>query len=184
MPKQKTNKEKILAKAAEMFRKQGYHNTSIGDISSALGIFKSGIYHYFKDKEDIMIEALKSAHQDNKEYCFSILYNKSLTPRRRLQEYLKKVEEGMFAGEGGSFLGNVSLETSSTNDSFRKLIKENFDDWQMALKDLFREKHPLRKARDLAVQAVSDIEGGMMMTRIHKDKFYFDKAVARIKKYL
>jgi len=184
MPKQKTTKDMILAKAAELFRKQGFHNTSIGDIASDLGIFKSAMYHYFKDKEDIMIEALKRAHQDHRGDQLSILYNKSLKPRGRLAKYLKKVEEEMFAGEGGSFLGNISLETSCTNDNFRELIKDNFADWQMALKDLFREKHAPKKAGDLAIQAISDIEGGMMMTRIHKDRSYFDKAVARIKKYL
>lgn len=184
MPKQKTNKEEILVKAAELFRKQGYHKTSIGDIASALGIFKSGIYHYFKDKEDIMIEALKRAHKDHKEYYFSILYNKTLTPSRRLQRYLKKVEGEMFAGEGGSFLGSVSLETGVTNENFRKLIKDDFDDCQMAFKDLFREKHGPAKANDLAIQAVSDIEGGMMLAGIHKTRLFFDKAVVRIKKYL
>ena len=131
-----------------------------------------------------MIEALKRAHQDNKEGQFSILYNKTLTPRARLAKYLQKVEKEMFAGEGGSFLGNVSLETSCTNDKFRELIKDNFADWQMTLKDLFREEYAPKKAGDLAIQVISDIEGGMMMTRIHKDRSYFDKAAARIKRYL
>ena len=184
MPKQKTTKVDILARAAELFRKQGYHKTSIGDIASAMGIFKSGIYHYFKDKEDIMIEALKRAHEDNKENQFSILYNKSLTPRRRIQKYLKAMEQQMFSGEGGSFFGNVSLETCNINDNFRKLIKANFDDWQLAFKSLFREKYRPGKANDLAMQSVSDIEGGMMMAGIHKDRSYFDKAVVRIKRRL
>lgn len=48
-------RERILAVAQKLFLEQGYENTTIPDIVSALGdLTKGAVYHHFKSKEDIM----------------------------------------------------------------------------------------------------------------------------------
>ncbi len=44
----------ILDKAADLFAKQGFANTSITEISEVSGLSKSGIYHYFKSKHEVL----------------------------------------------------------------------------------------------------------------------------------
>lgn len=44
----------ILDKAAELFAKKGFADTSIIEISEASGLSKSGIYHYFKSKHEVL----------------------------------------------------------------------------------------------------------------------------------
>jgi AcrR family transcriptional regulator len=44
----------ILDRAAELFAKKGFADTSIVEISEASGLSKSGIYHYFKSKHDVL----------------------------------------------------------------------------------------------------------------------------------
>jgi len=48
----------ILDNAANLFAKKGYANTSIIEISEASGLSKSGIYHYFKSKREILYTML------------------------------------------------------------------------------------------------------------------------------
>jgi AcrR family transcriptional regulator len=49
-----SRREQILAGALELFRKQGYDRTSLREISERLGISKSGLYHHFEAKDDLI----------------------------------------------------------------------------------------------------------------------------------
>ncbi len=51
----------VLAAAIELFNRQGYDGTSIGDIAEALGVTKSAIYHHVASKEQLLSEALDEA---------------------------------------------------------------------------------------------------------------------------
>jgi AcrR family transcriptional regulator len=50
-----TRRDQILACALELFRKQGYDRTSLREISERLGISKSGLYHHFGAKDDLVM---------------------------------------------------------------------------------------------------------------------------------
>ncbi len=50
-----TRREQILGCALELFRKQGYDRTSLREISERLGISKSGLYHHFGAKDDLVM---------------------------------------------------------------------------------------------------------------------------------
>jgi len=54
-----SRKEEIVLRATELFRRQGFVATSLEDIASAIGIKREGIYHYFKDKSEILNAVIK-----------------------------------------------------------------------------------------------------------------------------
>lgn len=56
----------ILRTAAEMFADKGYHEASIRDISRATGISLSGLYYYFRSKEELLFLI--------QDHCFTTLY--------------------------------------------------------------------------------------------------------------
>lgn len=45
---------RILRIAAETFARQGYHQASIRDIAAATGVSLSGLYYYFRSKEELL----------------------------------------------------------------------------------------------------------------------------------
>jgi AcrR family transcriptional regulator len=47
-------RELIVAKAAELFDRHGYHQVNITQIARAAGIEKPTLYHYFKSKHEIL----------------------------------------------------------------------------------------------------------------------------------
>jgi len=53
-------REQIVAAAVALFAERGYFQTTIEDISNAIGIGKGLIYRYFKDKNDVLFWALCS----------------------------------------------------------------------------------------------------------------------------
>jgi AcrR family transcriptional regulator len=49
-------RDTILARAAELFADQGYTATSMNDIAAACGVSKAGLYHYYRDKRELLFQ--------------------------------------------------------------------------------------------------------------------------------
>jgi AcrR family transcriptional regulator len=60
----KDTREKLLHSAINLFYQKGYSNTSVREIGVKAGISNSLLYHYFKNKEEILFEIIKTASQD------------------------------------------------------------------------------------------------------------------------
>ncbi|MBV7481693.1 TetR/AcrR family transcriptional regulator [Bordetella sp. BOR01] len=45
----------IVREAGRLFSANGFHNTSLDDIALQLGVTKTSIYHYFKNKNDVLL---------------------------------------------------------------------------------------------------------------------------------
>ncbi len=56
-------RETIVEKAAALFAKQGFHGTSMSDLSAATKMSKSLLYHYYGSKEE-MLYAVMLSHVD------------------------------------------------------------------------------------------------------------------------
>lgn len=53
--------ETVLRRAIELFNRQGYDATSVGDLARELGVSKSTIYHHVSSKEHLLVAALDEA---------------------------------------------------------------------------------------------------------------------------
>lgn len=49
-------REHILARAAELFAQRGYSATSMNEVAVACGLSKPTLYHYFRDKDALLVE--------------------------------------------------------------------------------------------------------------------------------
>ena len=49
----KDTKERILAKALELFSQKGYEGTNINELMESVGLVKSAVYRHFESKEEI-----------------------------------------------------------------------------------------------------------------------------------
>ncbi len=55
------DQETVLRRAIEVFNRQGYDGTSMGDLARELGLTKSAIYHHVPSKEHLLAAALDEA---------------------------------------------------------------------------------------------------------------------------
>jgi TetR/AcrR family acrAB operon transcriptional repressor len=53
------SRSELLRTAIDCFARYGYQGTSIDRIASAAGVTKGALYYHFKDKEDLLFEAVK-----------------------------------------------------------------------------------------------------------------------------
>jgi AcrR family transcriptional regulator len=57
-------KEALLKTAAHLFLEKGFRGTSMDDIAEQLDITKPALYHYFKNKEELLIGCYHSGFRD------------------------------------------------------------------------------------------------------------------------
>jgi AcrR family transcriptional regulator len=55
------DQETVLRRAVELFNRQGYDGTSMGDLARELGVGKSALYHHVPGKEALLAAALDEA---------------------------------------------------------------------------------------------------------------------------
>jgi len=81
-------REKIIHTAFELFVDKGYDNVSINDIVQKAGVSKGGLYHHFKNKNELYEETLK--------HYFYYYYNSNrvkVDPSASLIENLRRLSE-------------------------------------------------------------------------------------------
>lgn len=54
-----TKREAILATSAQLFLEKSYGRTSMNDVAERLNITKPALYHYFRNKEEILVECYR-----------------------------------------------------------------------------------------------------------------------------
>jgi AcrR family transcriptional regulator len=57
-------REQIVATAAELFARRGFHGVSVGDIGAAVGVSGPALYKHFAAKESILAEMLVRISED------------------------------------------------------------------------------------------------------------------------
>ena len=55
-PGYELQRETILAKAAALFARNGYTATSMNEVAEACGVSKPALYHYVRDKHELLVE--------------------------------------------------------------------------------------------------------------------------------
>ena len=84
--KKNQKRKKILDKAWELFRKNGYEETKVEDITRELGVSKGSFYTYFKTKDEVLYEILERIKKENEERINKINVNQE--PNKILEDYV------------------------------------------------------------------------------------------------
>src|ERR1700746_3618970 len=54
-----TKREAVLKTAAQLFLEKSYGRTSMNDVAERLNITKPALYHYFRNKEEVLLECYR-----------------------------------------------------------------------------------------------------------------------------
>lgn len=87
----KTNKcisgaqrEIIIREASRIMSQKGYAGTTIQEIGDAVGIHKTTIFHYFKDKQEILLACMRFPTSEMVDGVKKIMDDKGLSPQEAL----------------------------------------------------------------------------------------------------
>ena len=166
----KTDKDAVIDAALTLFRMNGYHNTSMADISAGCGLLKGSIYHYFPGKKELAIAALDRVIAETREKLFRPALDSTVPAAQRLATLAERVERYFIGREGGCVMGNLALEVGGAIPEFQDRIRTYFNDWTAALATLLAERHGETRAREMAEDIVARVQGAIMMLGVQKDE--------------
>jgi TetR/AcrR family transcriptional regulator len=82
-----TQREQILARAAELFARQGYTATSMNQVALACGVSKPSLYHYVRDKYQLLVEIAED-HMGRLQALVARAEDRAVEPQARVRELI------------------------------------------------------------------------------------------------
>ncbi len=165
----KTDRDAVIDAALTLFRMNGYHNTSMADISAGCGLLKGSIYHYFPGKKELAIAALDRVIAETREKLFRPALDPAVPAEVRLATLVERVERYFIGREGGCVMGNLALEVGDAIPEFQERIRIYFTDWKEALATLLATRHGRARAEEMAEDIVARVQGAIMIMGVNKD---------------
>jgi len=83
-----TQREEILARAAELFAHRGYPGTSMNEVAEACGVSKPTLYHYVRDKYQLLVE-IAQGHVERLAGLVAEVEAERLAPEPRLRSLIE-----------------------------------------------------------------------------------------------
>jgi len=130
-PRRELVRQELLSKAAEVFERKGYGQSTILDVAQATQFGRSSIYHYFKSKEEIL-EALVQEHTEAAaEKLEKRFAGQTMSAGEQLRELLKtSIYSRITGGARLRVLDHLAVEMTGS-------IKEKFERGRRRILDLY-----------------------------------------------
>jgi TetR/AcrR family transcriptional regulator, cholesterol catabolism regulator len=81
--------EQILEAAAELFYENGYAQTSVEDVASAVNLLKGSLYYYIDSKEDLLFRIVEDVHEGVEDTLNDAMAHQDLPPLDRLSLFAR-----------------------------------------------------------------------------------------------
>ena len=85
-------REAIVARAAELFARQGYHGTSMNQVAEACGLSKPTLYHYYRDKDALLVH-IADGHVSRLQALVAAARALGLKPEPQFRELVRRIVE-------------------------------------------------------------------------------------------
>ena len=116
-------REMILRHAAELFACRGYPATSMNEVAEACGLSKPTIYHYFRDKYNLLVH-IADGHVSRLHALVEEVEGQHLEPEARLRELIHRFVEEYAEAHHAHRVLTEDVRFLQPEDSERILGKE------------------------------------------------------------
>jgi len=174
----------IVARADDLFYRQGYERTSFADIAAAVKISRGNFYYHFKTKDEILdavieIRAARTA---------AMLDGWAAgvdSPRARIIAFIRMLIANranimLYGCPVGTLCGELSKLDHAAQKGANRIMAQ-FADWLAAR---FVEAGKRKKAPDLARHLLARVQGVSALANALHDEKFIRREVAAMEKWL
>lgn len=183
-------RERILFAAMRLFAEKGYGSTSVADILQAADANAGSLYYLFPGKQDVLIAVLEMYLAGIQPMLLAPAWEGVSDPIERVFALLDAYRSALTGSNNtyGCPIGSLALELHEPDPPVRKLLAKNFNGWVDAIEECFNDAGKRLPnsvdRRALAVFALTTMEGGVMLSRTHRDIDSFDTSVRSFRDYV
>ena len=191
MGKGEETRERILARSAQLFNRQGYAGASLADIMRETGLEKGGIYNHFSSKEQLALESFDYAYELVRQRARQALAGKYNAIERLLaivSVFQSEFDDPPVAG--GCPILNTAIEADDANEVLRDRARGAMDDWRSTIhRIVYRgiergEVRPTTDADEVASLLIATLEGALMLSNLYRDPIHMQRAAAHMIRHI
>lgn len=164
-------RRKLIETTAALLRCQGYHATGLSQIVAASGAPRGSLYFHFPGgKDDLAIAALEASGDEWRARMLSVIAG-ATDLGGALEAIVTTIADDLEASgwDNGCPVAAVALESTST--PVRQTIERHFDRWiELSVGLLTHFGVAAGPARELALVAISGLEGALLMARVMRSR--------------
>ena len=140
LEKGRLTRERIVTAAADLFRKNGFHNTSLSQILDAADLTKGGFYFHFRSKEELgyaVIDYMKDYWVQN--VLEEIAKEKGAVKKieRMFEIMIDTHENNIF--HGCALLAVLTAEMMEVEQEFSERLRRIYADWKASIVDILQQ---------------------------------------------
>ena len=165
-----TTRARIVDAATDLIYTHGVEGTSLDDVMAVSGVSKSQLYHYFADKDALVLEVIarqtKRVLDAQQPHLGSLDSLPALMAWRDAIVRLNKVARGK-----GCPLGSLASELANESEPARRRLTDSFAIWHERIElglTRMRERGDIAASADpnkLAFALLSAVQGGLLLAK-------------------
>ena len=165
------NRERVVDVAAKLFREKGFDGIGLADLMKQAGLTHGGFYGQFGSKENLMIEALSRAFEENIKH-WSVVANQA--EQKESGSALKAITTAYLSKTHrdqphlGCVMASLGVDVARQSPTVRDHLTSGFRNFVSAMTRLFPQKSAeIRHEKALALTA--SLVGGLILARAVDD---------------
>lgn len=191
MSKGTETRERIVARAADVFNVTGYAGTAISDIMRVTGLEKGGIYRHFSSKDELALAAFDYAAERVRQRFVVGLAGTTNAADTLLafvdvfRDYARRPPL-----EGGCPILNTAIESDDTNPALAERAAAVVAEWRSLVSSTVEQgiaRGEIRSEVDgdrFALLLIATLEGAVMLARLLRDPMPLEQAAAHLRSHI
>lgn len=173
--KGQATRARIVAAAAKLMHERGVAGTSVEDVQQEAGVSSSQLYHYFKEKRELVLAVILFQNEQvlgAQEPLLSHL--DSMEALQAWRDALVQYQTGI-GFQGGCPIGSLGSELADLEPVARKELAAGFMQWELAIRQGLRAIYDRGEMRSdaqpdrLALALLAALQGGLLLAKIRKE---------------
>ncbi len=173
-------KERLIASVLELVAERSYANVGVQELCEHSGAKKGSFYHFFKSKQDLMLEALEHQTEAINKMILIPAFSSNVAPLERIErmfnltyEYQKSLK-GKTGRVTGCFFGNLALELSTQDEAIRRLLDKIFNQQIKLIKQCLEEAVTMGHLSEIDIQLSAEAilaywQGVIMFAKVRNE---------------
>jgi TetR/AcrR family transcriptional repressor of nem operon len=171
--KGEATRRRIVAAAARLMYERGITETTLEEVRAAAGVSGSQVYHYFADKQALLLAVIDHQTQEVLDLQAPQLDHLDTIAGLRDWRDLLVENQKRLQCRGGCPLGSIASQVAENDPQARLAVASGYLRWEAAIRAGLRAMHRRGDLDgdpdDLALALLTALQGGLLMTQIHRE---------------
>jgi TetR/AcrR family transcriptional regulator, lmrAB and yxaGH operons repressor len=183
MPKRTDSKDRMIAAARRLFRERGYFGTALSDVVAESAAPRGSLYFHFPGGKEELATEVALMHAADAIAHINRAAGTTDTAAELIAAFIGRPRDELMASDyrEGCAVAPIVIESTPASAQLSDTARRGFQDLIATLAARLAEKGiPEDRAGRLALNAVTAMEGALILGRVLRSREPFDAAIAEL----